>query len=338
MEISVRIVCCARGGFHLALRMADTAAGAAVYSTAGAVFVLLVTLCGFLLPMVLVYPPVPPRESDFLRETHSRLGLEPARSNLRSQFSRGRHAAQAGRRARIHSLWLYPVKSCRGIEVERAKVLPAGLEFDRLFTFAQLRSPFPVGAGSAADEQPPQSPPRDRWEFITQRQFPRLATVDVELWQPDVAKARRSGFRVAGSFLVVRFPWRDDGLRGRLAWAAAKLARGLAAQPEKEMVLPVEFPSQADIDAKGFAYEDVTVWRDSVSALNVEAELPPELRLYLGVSNRLGLFRVDPARLREIYRCAPTQAEAGYQPVTGFQDAVRVYSTLLRLCRRKCPC
>jgi hypothetical protein len=92
--------------------------------------------------------------------------------------------------------------------------------------------------------------------------------------------------------------------------------------PEKEALLPVAFPSQQEIDERGYTLEDVRIWKDNVQALNMEAELPPELRLYLGVSNRLGLFRINPAKLREVHRCAPTADSAGYQPVTGFQDAV----------------
>jgi hypothetical protein len=121
----------------------------------------------------------------------------------------------------------------------------------------------------------------------------------------------------------VRFPWQERGLlRGLLGLAAAKLARGWRAQPEKEFVLPVAFPSEEEIAARGYVREEVTVWKDTVPALNMRVEVPPELALYLGVSNSLGLFRVDPGRLREVYRCAPSRAEAGYQPVTGFQDAV----------------
>ncbi|KAG4220081.1 hypothetical protein PC116_g31440 [Phytophthora cactorum] len=54
----------------------------------------------------------------------------------------------------------------------------------------------------------------------------------------------------------------------------------------------------------------------------MEKDLPGELQRYLGVSNKLALFRVDPGQLREVYRTAPRKEEAGYQPVTGFQDAV----------------
>lgn len=88
-------------------------------------------------------------------------------------------------------------------------------------------------------------------------------------------------------------------------------------------MLPVSFPSDGEIEARKYTWEPVKIWRDTVTALNMEADLPQELRLHLGVSNRLGLFRVDPSRLREVYRNAPKKEEAGYQPVTGWQDAVR---------------
>ena len=274
--------------------------------------VIAVTVLGFLVPLFLVYPPVPPRESDFLLDSHSRLGLGEDRPE---QGPKTRPSAAAGT---IESLWVYPLKSCRGIEVARSRVLPSGLEFDRLFTFAQLKSRFPLGLDDSDEDKSHES-----WHFVAQRQFPLLATVDVEVWQPDIAKARRQGVKASGSFVVFRFPWREEGLRGALSWAAAKLTRGLAAQPEKEVVLAVDFPSQRDIDERGYTYEEVTIWKDTVTALNLEADLPPELQLYLGVSNRLGLFRLPPDKLREVYRCAPSKQQAGYQPVTGFQDAVR---------------
>jgi hypothetical protein len=160
------------------------------------------------------------------------------------------------------------------------------------------------------------------WEFITQRQFPRLATVKVELWLPDLDKLRSHSLKSQEPFVLLRFPWQDRGWRGTLQVIGAKLTRGMAAEPEHEVLLPVNFPSEAEIEEKGYAYDDVRIWKDTVNALNMEKEIPEELRLYIGVSNKLGLFRIDPQKLREVYRCAPRKEEAGYQPVTGFQDAV----------------
>jgi hypothetical protein len=212
---------------------------------------------------------------------------------------------------------VYPVKSCKGIEVGRSKVLPTGLEFDRLYTFAQLKSPFPAGINT-----PDADKDQHKWEFITQRQFPLLATVEVDLFVPDIAKTRGQDDVTSEAFIVFRFPWVERGFLGTFAWLVAKLGRGWRVLPEKEVLLPVSFPSQAEIDERGYTFEEMSIWKEPVTALNMETELPRELHLYLGVSNRLGIFRIDPARFRSVYRCAPTEADAGYQPCIGFQDAV----------------
>ncbi|KAH8160400.1 hypothetical protein CIB48_g7847 [Xylaria polymorpha] len=250
----------------------------------GSLFLLFITVCAFMIPVAIVLPPVPVRKSDALLQTHNQAGVTRSKSALNNH-----------------------------------RVLPQGLEFDRLFTFAQLKSPFPVSLDStdAAKCQ-------HRWEFITQRQFPRLATVKVDLWLPDEMKLRRQSMKpTREAFLILRFPWKEDGWRGLLSVVLAKLGGGAAAEPEKEILLPVDFPSAAEIKEKGYTFEDVKIWKEVVPALNMSTELPRELMLYLGVSNKLGLFRIDPAQLREVFRCAPVKDDAGYQPVTGFQDAVQ---------------
>ncbi|KAK0735761.1 hypothetical protein B0T21DRAFT_313042 [Apiosordaria backusii] len=277
-------------------------------------FLLISTISVFLLPLFIYFPPVPPSQRDALLETHSPIGVKHNKNNKKPTIS-------SSSTTTIQQLWIYPVKSCKGIQVTESKVLPYGLEFDRLYTFAQLKSPFPVSTNPSS-EKPQQT---ESWEFITQRQFPLLATVTVELFVPDPVKARGrplySDANITDSFLLISFPWQEPGLRGLFSWVAAKLARGRTAVPEKQLVLPVNFPSQQEIESRGYEREDVRIWKDVVTALNMEADLPRELALYLGVSNRLGVFRVDPARLREVQRCAPGRDEAGYQPVTGFQDA-----------------
>ncbi|KAI8633345.1 MOSC domain-containing protein [Xylariaceae sp. FL1651] len=280
-----------------------------------ALFLLFVTICAFMIPVVVILPPIPVRKSDALLQTHSVAGVKKARSNLNKQYASD-HAPREGQPATIQSLLIYPVKSCRGVEVTRSRVLPQGLEFDRLFTFAQLKSPFPVSVDSTDEEKS-----QHRWEFITQRQYARLATVKVDLWLPDEMKLRKQSMRTREAFLILRYPWKDEGWRGLLSVITAKLGGGKAAQPEKEIMLPIDFPSVAEIKEKGYTFEDVRIWKETVTALNMSTEVPEELRLYLGVSNKLGLFRINPAALREVYRCAPRKEEAGYQPVTGFQDA-----------------
>lgn len=299
------------------------------------IFLLVATISVFLWPLFIFFPPVPPSQRDALLETHSPVGLgsldkpkkkDSGRSPAKPPASTTATTATTATTTTIRDLWIYPIKSCKGIQVTESKVCPSGLEFDRLYTFAQLKSPFPISLDSPDDEKT-----AHKWEFITQRQFPLLATVRVELYVPDVDKARGRPLdsKVSDSFLLVRFPWQERGLLGAFGWLAAKLARGRKAVPEKEFILPVTFPSEGEIEARSYSHEQVTIWRDTVTALNMEADLPRELRLYLGVSNRLGIFRIDPARLREVYRCAPTPGEAEYQPVTGFQDAVWSLTSLL---------
>ena len=58
--------------------------------------------------------------------------------------------------ARITSLHIYPVKSCRGIDVREALITPTGLEWDRCWMIV-----------------------RPEGRFVTQREYPRLATISV---------------------------------------------------------------------------------------------------------------------------------------------------------------
>lgn len=237
-------------------------------------------------------PPVPAH--------HRRIGLPKSRSNLRH----GPEALQPDQPPRLRSLFIYPIKSCRGIEVPRSRVLPTGLQFDRLYTFAQRRA--------APDE--PDSP----WEFLTQRQKPLLAQVKVDLFLPDHPPTTGGG-----GVLIVRFPWRDRGLAGLCQLAAAKLARGPRGKPERRFALPLDFPSDGVIKSRGYSYGTVRIWKEATTALNLSSEVPAELSKFLGVTHDLGLFRMDPSRQRHVFRCAPTEAIAGYQPAVDFQDAVR---------------
>ncbi|KAJ3549208.1 hypothetical protein NM208_g599 [Fusarium decemcellulare] len=247
-----------------------------------------------------------------IQQTHRKIGLEPALTNLSSQFS-GEHQPAPGKPIVLQSLWIYPLKSCQGIEVSRSRVLPVGLEFDRLYTFAQLKKVTgPLGSEGSKDDQ-------YKWEFITQRQYPLLASLNVELWQPDPAKPKADG----KGYILFRFPWK--GTRISLTSVIAKLAGGWNDKPEKEVRLPVDFPTDKEIRTKGYTFESCSIWKDKVIALNMEKELPSELSLYLGTRHRLGLFRIDPGRLRQVHRCAPAKVDAGYQPVTGFQDAYPVH-------------
>ncbi|CAI4210721.1 unnamed protein product [Parascedosporium putredinis] len=144
-------------------------------------------------------------------------------------------------------------------------VFGSGLQYDRLYTFARLKdaSAAATGAGSSdgAKEGEGGEDSGPVWDFVTQRQFPRLAKVGVDIWCPD----------------------------------AARLPRHLR------------------------------VWREVMTALNMEEELPRDLAEYLGINERLGIFRTSPMMSREVHRNAPNADEAGYQPTVRFQDSYPVH-------------
>ncbi|RDW92124.1 hypothetical protein BP5796_01518 [Coleophoma crateriformis] len=250
-----------------------------------------------------------------------KLGLKIT-SNLENEFdkkfSEGRPPSTEETSAewwRLKSLWIYPVKSCYGVELARGTVVATGMEYDRQFTFAQLKSPFPVAANTPDKEKA-----AHKWEFITQRQFPRLAKVKTEMWIPDQSvdtyKPDVEDVQ-SGGVIIVSFPYQEAGWRGTLAkWGGA--VKGT--EPRKTFRVPFD-PSPAQIEKAGYTYEKMTIWKETVNALNVELEIPDELRYYLGISNKLGLFRIDNSQLREVHRNAPTKEQIGWQPVTGFQDA-----------------
>lgn len=266
------------------------------------------------------------REEARLRAAQPRgcrkLGLK-IESNLQNEFDRkfseGRPPSTEETSAewwRLKSMWIYPVKSCRGVELGRGMAIATGMEYDRQFTFAQLKDPLPAAANSADKDKP-----AHRWEFITQRQFPLLAKVRTEMWAPDQAVDTYTPHTEdveSGGVIVVSFPYQEPGWRGAVArWGAA--VKGTV--PEKHFRIPFD-PTPVQIERAGYSYENLTIWKDTVRALNVEVDIPEELRYYLGISNKLGLFRIDSSQPREVYRNAPTKEELGYQPVTGFQDAV----------------
>lgn len=59
---------------------------------------------------------------------------------------------------RVTDLWIYPIKSCRGIPLTRAEVTPKGLAWDREMMLVDAQG-----------------------NFMTQRQFPQLATVSIQI-------------------------------------------------------------------------------------------------------------------------------------------------------------
>ncbi|RGP79463.1 mosc containing [Fusarium longipes] len=238
---------------------------------------LAVTLLAFLIPIFILFPPVVVDCSDVLRQTHSRAG-EPLRdSHLHHESSPDYRARDTNGSGPEH-LRIFPVHLCRGIELQRGDTSLGSAECNHLYMFAHQ-----------ADRQDHDDL---LWKTATCKEFPLLVSIEVDLWIPDPSKTSRLLGKIDGSFLVLRFPWKDPGLQGILQYVSAKLSHGFQAIPEKEFLLPVSFPNEDEIRARGYSFAQVKDGDDNVMALNMDTELPPELARYLG-AEKIGIFRVD---------------------------------------------
>ena len=223
----------------------------------------------------------------------------------------------------VKSLWVYPVKSCSGIELDRGSIVATGMEYDRLFCFAQLKSPFPVSLHTPDAEKS-----KHQWEFITQRKFSSMALIKTELWVPDI---RSPTYSLAlpevksGGVVVIRFPSvSHTGLMGTLSnvWTAMG-GKG----PERVVHIPLN-PTAQQIEENDYELEEMKIWKDTPQCLNMGTTIAPRSQLFLeelqalmGCTNPLALFRIASEHPREVYRCAPRKEMLGWQPKVAFGDA-----------------
>jgi Cu/Ag efflux protein CusF len=274
----------------------------------------------FMLGLAIVYeedPPAPPAGC-------RKIGIETS-SNLSDQYSKKYSQGadpSSGHKWRVKALFIYPVKSCKGVEVDKSDIVNTGLKYDRQFSLAQYVTSLPDLQGKVKSE----------WTFITQRTFPRLAKVETQLWVPDPGApgyAPDAEWVKSEGCLVIRFPFTPDvdfSIEGMKAYGKILAAR-LSGKEEPMVEFRVPFnPSREAIKKSGYKSEKMTVWKDSPEALNMGSAVPREtmekLKYTLGVANPLTLFRIDTNKYREVHKCAPKKKDVGFQPVIGMQDSV----------------
>ncbi|KAF1913177.1 hypothetical protein BDU57DRAFT_504091 [Ampelomyces quisqualis] len=285
----------------------------------------LATLFPFILLLVLALSqhdtPLPPPPGC------RKLGIK-GRSNLKDQYSKlySRGGTRTpGNPWTVKAIFVYPLKSCAPVELEQSEVHRTGLKYDRKFSLGQYVTSLPSLEGKVTSE----------WQFISMRKFPRLAKVETEVWIPDPAAP---GYREDGEWVrsegcvLVRFPFSPDtdftfqGLKNYGKILAAKLAK--RAEPMLEFQIPFN-PPKDRMKSKGYKSQEFNIWKDSPIALNVSAEIDPEilakLRYTLGTSNPIALFRIDPAQPREVMKNAPKKEEVGFQTTIGMQDSYPVH-------------
>ena len=297
---------------------------------------LLATIFAFLLPVGFFFLlAISQREEPALPPAGCRKLNKCGTSNLADQFSKKYN--NGGEQSpsnpwQVKALMVYPLKSCAGVEIDKIHVGRQGLKYDRQYTFAQQVTSLPTLEGKVTSE----------WTFITLREFPRLAKVEVEMWEPDPESPdyRKDGEWVTSEgCIVVRFPFTPDtdfsveGLKNCGKILAAKLAGN--SEPMVEFHLPFN-PTKERMKSKGYRKEKMKIFFDLPLALNAGCEVPEEtmakLKYTLGVSNPLTIFRIDPNSPREVLRNAPKKADVGFQPSVGMHDLVSRLLSIVHSC------
>lgn len=249
-------------------------------------------------------------------------------SNLRdehdSRYVKGSSTSQDSKGNstwRVKGLIIYPIKSCKAVEMNHGAIIATGVQYDRQFSFAQLLSTFPVSS------DPTQSTNQTHnWTFITQRQRPQLARVRPEIWVPDPSSptySEREPNVQSQGVVVIKFP-RFDGFWG---WITDKLFQLGIRGFERSFQVPFN-PTNEQIDENHYATESMKIWKDSPESLRIMSTAPSEnneilkeLSRFLEISNTLALFRAAKKPNREVFRCAPRKEQLGYQSIVGFQDS-----------------
>jgi len=227
-------------------------------------------------------------------------------------------------RPELSSLWVFPVKSCRGVRVDAAEVGPGGLRFDRRWMV--------VDAGG---------------RFVTQREEPRMVLLqcalegpDIVVRAPDASAIRLPELLSTGPRVPVRV-WgddvsaieHDDGSRF-FTQALGRPVR-LVCMPEASL-RPVDPKRARPGDAVSFAdgYPMLLASEESLASLNALLEAPVTMERFRpnlvvrGVSHAHAedewpTFRIGEVSFRGLKPCArcvvttvdPETAARGKEPL-----------------------
>ena len=104
--------------------------------------------------------------------------LDFARDDFLSKVLRGKLIREAAERHQamtisISKLFLYPIKSCRGIPVSSAEITPLGFKYDRNYMLVEVKPP-------KADEP-------ETWVPMTLRQHPRVSVLHNQIVSNQIA-------------------------------------------------------------------------------------------------------------------------------------------------------
>lgn len=197
----------------------------------------------------------------------------------------------------VKAIMCHPIKSCRGIELNVAKIDGSGILWDRKFIVAEWKDSPPKRDEKATSG----------WMFRTLRApgYENLARVKTEIWL-------RKGSDTDG-LLIVRYPFIPTG---SWAWAHRILMMLKLSSNETFFQVPLDPPEKHD-----YPKEQVVLFGDSPTWLNYQRHVPQSLQTLVKAEGPVTLFRVDPSQYREVHGNAPKVKQLGYQPIVGGADS-----------------
>lgn len=200
---------------------------------------------------------------------------------------------------KVKALMCHPIKSCRGIELNSAKIDGSGILWDRKFVIAEWKEA-PAKHGEKA---------KSRWMFRTLRApgYENLARVKTEIW------LRKESDSDSDGLLIVSFPFIPTG---PMAWFYQILMSLKLRSAEVFFEMPLTPPKNHD-----YPKEKLELFDDSPIWLNYGRHVPASLQTLVQAKGPVTLFRVDPSQYREVHGNAPKAEELGYQPIVGGADS-----------------
>jgi uncharacterized protein YcbX len=171
---------------------------------------------------------------------------------------------------RVKALYIYPIKSCHPIELQRAILTKTGFTYDRCFSFA---------VGKTAED----------WRFISQRTKPGMALIEQQLWLPHSKSDPDHESVKMGGYLIVSFP--DPDIPSLTTRVRTILEEGSwSAQPRISFTIPLK-PTPDQIDKWGLRIKNFKLHEQSYSGLDY-GDLPevaavlPKLKKHLQIPDK----------------------------------------------------
>ena len=225
---------------------------------------------------------------------------------------------------RVKALFVYPIKSCAPIELDKADLSSTGLSWDRQFCFAEYTVPttFPPGTSDSEKRKP-------CWTFRTLRKpgYERMVHIRPEVWYPDADYVRinRIGDPNLHGALVINYPNIPQGTP--LMRLIIQAGQFLYLIPkENSFRVPLLPPKNHN-----YPVESISIWKDIPQGLNYGRHLPTSLKAYLHIPSTtpFTLFRALPSSPRAVHRNAPRPGpgpnRVPYQPIIAFPDAYPIH-------------